>query len=131
MSIENVPYGRGSVAPADERTLAILAHLSAIIAMVLSAGWMSFLGPLLIWFLYKDRSPYVRHAAAASFNFNLWAWAMSLIAWILMITVIGIPIAVVLWIVAGVMTLWCHIHAAMRANSHRTYRYPASISVLN
>lgn len=131
MSIQDVPYARGSVAPAEERSLAILAHLSAIVAMIVSAGWLSFLGPLAIWFLYKDKSPYVRQAAAGSFNFNLWAWAMSIVAWILFITVIGIPVAIILWIVAGVMTLWCHIRAAVDAANHRVYRYPVSISVLH
>lgn len=130
MSIHDVPYARGTVAPSQERTLAILAHLSAIAAMIVSAGWLSFVGPLIIWFIYKDRSPYVRQAAAGSFNFNLWAWVMAIVGWILFITVIGIPVAVVLWIVAGVMTLWCHIRAAVEAGNHRRYRYPASIPVL-
>lgn len=65
----------------------MLAHLSAIIAWVVSAGWISFVGPFLVWFLKKD-NPYVRQAAAQSFNFNLGMWAMSLISWILTITLI-------------------------------------------
>lgn len=130
MSIQDVPYARGSVAPGEERSLAILAHLSAIAAMIVSAGWLSFLGPLVIWLLYKDKSPYVRQAAAGSFNFNLWAWVMSIVGWVLFITVIGIPIAIALWVVAGVMTLWCHIRAAVNAANHRGYRYPVSIPVL-
>ncbi len=111
MSIQDAPYARGTVSRNDERTMAILAHLSTIVAMIVSAGWLSFVGPLIVWLLYKDRSPYVRQAAAGSFNFNLWAWVMSIVGWILFFTVIGIPVAIVLWIVAGVMTLWCHIHA--------------------
>ncbi|MBK7722031.1 MAG: DUF4870 domain-containing protein [Austwickia sp.] len=131
MSIQDSPYSRGTLAPADERSMAIIAHLSAIIAMVVSAGWLSFAGPLLVWFLYKDKSPYVRQAAAGAFNFNVWAWAMSIVGWILMITVIGIPIAIILWAVAGMMTLWCHIHGAVRAANHQPYRYPVSIRLLS
>ncbi len=131
MSIQDAPYMRGTVSRNDERTMAILAHLSTIVAMIVSAGWLSFVGPLIVWLLYKDRSPYVRQAAAGSFNFNLWAWVMSIVGWILFFTVIGIPVAIVLWIVAGVMTLWCHIHAAIRAANNRTYRYPARIPVLS
>lgn len=114
----------------DERSVAILAHLSAIIAMVVSAGWLSFVGPLAVWLLYKDKSPAVRHAAAGSFNFNIWAWVMNVIAWILFITVLLIPVAIVLWIIAGVMTLWCHIHGAMRASRSESYQYPVSIRLL-
>lgn len=115
----------------DERPIAVLAHLSAIIAMVLSAGWLSLLGPLIVWFLYKDRSPFVRRAAAGSFNFNIWAWVLNVVAWICMFTVILIPVSVVLWAVAGIMTLWCHIHGALRAANGQTYDYPASIRILD
>ncbi len=39
------------------------AHASCF-AMALSAGWLSFVGPLVMWLIYKDRSPFVRQAAA-------------------------------------------------------------------
>ncbi len=134
------PYARGPYDPTighapsmtngEERSVATLAHLSAIIAMLLSAGWLSFVGPLIVWFLYKDRSPFVRNAAAGSFNFNVWAWVMNIVAWIMVFTVILAPVAVVLWIVAGIMTLWCHIRGALFANRGRLYRYPATIGLL-
>lgn len=130
MNTGNAPYAHGTVSPADERTMAILAHLSAIIAMILSVGWLSIVGPLLVWLVYRDKSAYVRHAAASSFNFNLWAWVMFVVGWLLFFTVVGIPVAIILWVVAGVMMLWCHIHAAIRANRHQAYRYPFSIPVL-
>ncbi|QGF25276.1 DUF4870 domain-containing protein [Raineyella fluvialis] len=114
----------------EERSVAALAHLSAIIAMVLSAGWLSFVGPLIVWFLYKDRSPYVRNAAAGSFNFNVWAWVMSVVAWIMAFTVILLPFAVILWVIAGFLTLWCHIRGALKATRGEVYRYPASIGLL-
>lgn len=123
--------GQSSMSSGDERTFAIVAHLSAIIAMIISAGWLSFVGPLIVWFVYRNRSPFVRQAAAGSFNFNIWAWLMSIVAWILTITVIGIPIAIILWVVAGIMTLWCHIHGAMRASRGEPYRYPAQLKLLH
>ncbi len=124
-------YGSSGMLSADtERTMAVVAHLSAIIAMVLSAGWLSFVGPLIVWALYKERSPFVRHAAAGSFNFNLWAWVMSIVAWICLITVVLFPVAIILWVVAGVMTLWCHLHGALRASRLQPYRYPTSIPIL-
>ncbi|WOP18131.1 DUF4870 domain-containing protein [Raineyella sp. LH-20] len=120
-----------SMTTGEERSVAILAHLSAIIAMIVSAGWLSFVGPLIVWFLYKDRSDFVRNAAAGSFNFNVWAWVMNVVAWILLFTVVLAPFAVVLWIVAGVMTLWCHIRGAILANRGELYRYPATIGLLH
>lgn len=123
--------GQSTMSSGDERTFAILAHLSAIIAMVVSAGWLSFVGPLIVWAIYRNRSPFVRQAAAGSFNFNIWAWLMSVVAWILTITVVGIPIAIILWAIAGIMTLWCHIRGAIRASRGEPYRYPAQLKLLH
>ncbi|SDB83719.1 hypothetical protein GA0111570_104182 [Raineyella antarctica] len=120
-----------SMTSGEERSVASLAHLSAIIAMIVSAGWLSFIGPLVVWFLYKDRSAFVRNAAAGSFNFNIWAWVMNVVAWILAFTVVLLPVAVILWVVAGVMTLWCHIRGAIVAQHGQAYRYPASIGLLH
>lgn len=110
--------------------MAVLAHLSAIIAMIVSAGWLSFIGPLLVWLIYKERSSFVRRSAAGSFNFNIWAWVISIVAWICLFTVVLLPVAIVLWVIAGVMTLWCHLHGALRASRHEPYKYPASITIL-
>ena len=65
------PYPGHSVPspPEDSRIAAILAHLSAPIAAVLSAGLLSLLGPLLVWLVKKD-DPFARRAAAGAFNFN-------------------------------------------------------------
>lgn len=119
-----------SMTTGEERSVATLAHLSAIIAMIVSAGWLSFVGPLVVWFLYKDRSPFVRNAAAGAFNFNIWAWVMNVVAWILFFTVFLAPVSIVLWVIAGFLTLWCHIHGALRAQRGRLYRYPATIGLL-
>ncbi|MEO7448314.1 MAG: DUF4870 domain-containing protein [Humibacillus sp.] len=114
----------------EERTWAILGHLAALIAAVISVGWLSFVGPLIIWVLYKDRSPFVRQAAAASFNFNLAVWAAIVVGWILFFTIILIPLAIIVWAVAVIAALVFHIRAALAANRGELYRYPWGISVL-
>jgi len=73
MSSPDQPYFRTTpVTPptAGSRLAAIIAHLSAPIAALLSAGSLSLLGPLLVWLVKKD-DPYARRAAAGAFNFNL------------------------------------------------------------
>lgn len=122
---------QASTPSADERSMAVMAHASAVIAMIVSAGWLSFVGPLAVWLLYKDRSPFVRQAAAASFNFNIGMWVMSIIAWILVFTVIGIPISIALWGLAFVLTLVCHIAAALRAKDGQLYNYPFQLRLLS
>src|SRR6478609_5046218 len=104
------PSGQSLTPTSDERTWAVLGHLAAIVAAVISVGWLSFVGPLLIWAVYKDRSAFVRKAAADSFNFNLAVWAS---------------------IIAVVAALWFHIRAAMAASRGESFRYPWSIPVLH
>ena len=115
----------------EERTASILAHVSALVAAVVTAGRLSFAGPLIIWALYKDRSPLVRQAAAGAFNFNLGLWVMNVVAWICLFTIILSPLAIVLFVVANVgMVVW-HVLAAIRASQGRAYDYPFQIRVLH
>ncbi len=116
---------------ADERTWAIVAHVSTLAAAVLSAGWLSIVGPLVIWAIHKDRSPFIRQASAGAFNFNLVIWAMTLVGWVCFFTIIAIPVALVLWGVAFVAAVWFHVRAALAANRGEGYRYPWGITVLS
>lgn len=126
------PFGNqpATVGP-DDRTLAALAHASSLIAMVLSAGWLSFVGPLVMWLIYKDRSPFVRQAAAGSFNFNLGLWIMSIVGWIFIITVIGIPVGLVLLAVSLIAQVVGHIIGTLRATKGRAINYPFQLRVLH
>lgn len=115
----------------DERVWAMLAHLSAPISMVISAGWLPFLGPLVIWALQKDRSPFVRSAAAQSFNFNIGMTIMSIAGWISFFTLIGIPVAIILWALAFILTIWHHVKATLAASNDKLYSYPFQIRILS
>jgi uncharacterized Tic20 family protein len=121
-----------SAAPlsAGSRLAAILAHLSAPIAALLSAGSLSLLGPLLVWLVKKD-DPYVRRAAAGAFNFNLTFWLLYLLSWLLILTVIGAVVGIPLIIALFVVSAWCHIKGAIRAADDRAYTYPFQIRVLS
>ena len=120
----------GAPVQREDTSMAVLAHLSTIVSMIISVGWLSFVGPLVVWFLYKDRSPFVRQAAAGAFNFNIGMWIANAIAWVLFITVIGIPIALVIWVVAGIMMIVCHILGTLRAMKGETFRYPFALPIL-
>ncbi|MCF2706353.1 DUF4870 domain-containing protein [Arcanobacterium haemolyticum] len=122
--------GQGQIAPDDERTFAIIAHLSGIAGMIVSAGWLGFVGPLVVWGLYKDRSPYVREAAARSFNFYLGMTIASIVAWVCVFTIILVPVAIVIFIVAGIMSIVCPILAAIAASKYELGDYPFQIRVL-
>ncbi len=114
----------------EERTWAVVAHGSALAAAVLSAGWLSFVGPLVVWALYRDRSAMVRRSAAGAFNFNIVLWLLTVIGWVFFITLIGIPVALLLWAVVFVASILFHLVGAVRAYHGQEYRYPWGISVL-
>src|SRR5690348_12795506 len=97
---------------ASSRLGAIIAHLSAPIAALLSAGALSLLGPLLVWLVQKNE-PFARRAAAGAFNFNLSFWLLYLISWLLIFSVVGAVIGVPLIIVLFLVSAWCHIKGAV------------------
>jgi uncharacterized Tic20 family protein len=116
--------------PASSRIGAILAHLSAPIAALLSAGSLSLLGPLIVWLAQKN-DPFARRAAAGAFNFNLSFWLLYLVSWLLILTVVGALIGIPLIVVLFVVSAWCHIKGAVRAADDRAYDYPFQIRVLS
>lgn len=123
-------HGQAPGTSGDERTMAVLAHLSAPIAAVVSVGWLSVVGPLIVWAIYKDRDPVVRQAAAGAFNFNVSFWLLYLVSWILIITVVGAVIGLPLLVIGFVVAAVCHVLGAVRASRGEPYTYPFQIPVL-
>lgn len=117
-------------AQGDDRTIAVLTHLSGLVGALISAGWLGFVGPLVVWFVHKDRNPFLRATAAGSFNFNLSMWLLNAAAFVCFATILLIPVAIVLWGVAGVLLVVCHVLAVLRANKGEVYRYPLQLPVL-
>ncbi|CAL8896191.1 hypothetical protein KVA01_22180 [Kocuria varians] len=122
----------GSSGPQDdEKTVAVLTHLAGPVAALVSAGWLGFVGPLVVWFIYKDKSPFLRGAAAGAFNFNVTLWLVNVAGWICIFTVILLPLGVALIIAYWVMLLVCHIMAAVKAGRGEVYRYPMQLPILH
>src|SRR4029078_10997497 len=56
------PSQAGPMATADQRTWAIASHLSPFLGLL--AGGLMFLGPLIMYLVFKDRRQFVRHHRA-------------------------------------------------------------------
>lgn len=125
--------GQPGRADGEERTMMLLAHLSAPIAFFVSAGWVPFLGPLLIWLFYKDRSQAVRIASAGAFNFNVSVTIATWLTWLSIIVTLGvgflwgIPILIFLF----VLQVWAHVRGVIKASNGETYDYPFQIRILS
>jgi len=114
------PYQSVPMSPADQRTWAIWAHLSAFLAAFVA---LSFLGPLIIYVIFKDRGAFVRHHSAEALNFQLTMWIGLLISVPLMLVLIGF-----VTFAAIVLTMLVfQILGAVAAGEGRDYRYPFTI----
>ncbi len=126
------PYPTTTPAPTTgtDRSWSAVAHLSAIIAAIVSAGWLSMVGPLIVWAINQQR-PAVRASAAGAFNFNLSFWLLYVISWILIFSVLALPIGIILLVVIFLVSLWCHLKGALRSLNGRSYDYPWQIRILH
>ncbi|RUQ21843.1 DUF4870 domain-containing protein [Kocuria sp. HSID16901] len=115
--------------------MALFSHLSTVLAMVISLGSLSFLGPLIFWLIYKDKPGYqfVRTSSAEAFNFNAIIWIVNIAGIVITAVTFGLGaiIAVPVMIVVSIIALVCHIVGAVKANRGEIYRYPMKISILS
>lgn len=109
--------GPTPLSPADERTWAIAAHLSPFLASFVG---LPFLGPLVIYLVFRDRGPFVRHHAAQALNFQIIVAIGLLISIPLMFVIVGIFTAIAI----GIAAIVFQIIAAVEANNGKWYRYP-------
>ena len=109
------PAGQQPVSPSDENTWGILSHLSI--------PFFGFVGPLVAYLLYKDRSEYLKAVSTEALNFSILYSIVMLVASILTVVVIGaiiIPVAII-----GSLIL-C-ILATVAASKHEFYKYPVNV----
>jgi uncharacterized Tic20 family protein len=105
----------GYVPTADEKTMAILAHILCIIA--------GFVAPLIIYLVKKDESSFVREHAKESLNFQITMLIVFCVSAILIVVLIGI---LLIWL-AGIAATILVIVATVRASEGKLYHYPFSI----
>lgn len=120
--------------PEDVRTWALVAHISALIALV---GIPSFVGPLVVWLVKRGEDPFVEQEAREALNFNLsvllYAIVGGAVAAVLTVVTLGIGLVVVvpLGIAAAIAWLVLVCVAAGQANRVQAYRYPLTIRFVN
>ena len=114
-----------TVGPRDENTWSVLAHLSAFLTLL--TGFLGPVAALVIWLMYKDRSPRVSFHALQSLWYQV-AWIVILaVGWtmagILTIVFVGFLLFPVM-IVLSVLPFVHMSYAAYKVNQGVDYRYP-------
>jgi uncharacterized Tic20 family protein len=116
-------HGAATMSENDERTWSMLSHLSVLLAFV---GLMP-LGSLIIWLIYKDRSPRVGFHALQALWYQV-AWVVIIIAYsLLSVVMMVVLIGFVMIFLVPVLALIPIIHgcyAAYKVNQGVDYRYP-------
>jgi uncharacterized Tic20 family protein len=109
----------------EENTWSVLAHLSVFLNLV--TGFLGPVAALVIWLVYKDRSPRVSFHALQSLWYQV-AWMVILaIGWTMAGILTVVLIGFLLFPVMIVATLVPFVHmgyAAYKVNQGVDYRYP-------
>ncbi|MDT0215504.1 DUF4870 domain-containing protein [Rothia sp. ARF10] len=121
---EATAYGQQVLDPAQQRQWGMFAHLVPLVAMVLSAGLLGFVGSLVIYVLYKDRGDFVRQHAANSLNIQILTGIVLLVSLPLMLLLVGFLTYFAALAVAFVL----HIIGALRANEGQLWTPPMTPS---
>lgn len=111
----------GSLEPTkDDKTMALLAHLLGILTSVI--------GPLIIWAMKKDTSPFLDDQGKEAMNFQITALIGWVIVMVLAVVTCGIGGFLVfpLWIAIIVLS----IMAGIKAQNGERYRYPFTLRLI-
>lgn len=127
--------GPGTYAPpapmleSESRTIAMLVHVIAVAAMILSAGTLAFIVPLVMWLIYRERSALIDHHGKLNLNLQLTTLVVVIGGVVLGIVTIGIGflVTIPLMIGYGIYAVVMSILAAIRANNGELYRIPLVI----
>ncbi|MDG9845500.1 DUF4870 domain-containing protein [Stenotrophomonas sp. GD03997] len=118
---DNVPPPPATTdVPADQRTMALAAHLLGI--------FTGFIGALIIWLINKDDAgkAFVTDQAKEALNFQITVTIAMVISIILMVVIIGGILAPIV----GIINLVFCIIAAVKANNGEAYRYPFTLRLI-
>lgn len=113
-------YGPASVlSPGDQRTWSVVSHLSGI--------FVSVIGPLVVWLVFRGRGAYLEHQAKEALNFQITLVIAYFVGGILSIIGIGFLILLAAWVAAIVFA----ILAGVASSRGEPYRYPVNIRIIS
>ena len=112
----------------EEKTWSMLAHLSALVALIPVIGWIGMIvGPLIIWLFKKNESKLVDENAKEALNFNITMLLGYVIATVLIIVLVGL----VLWPLLVLFHFVLIVIASIKANEGEHYKYPFALRLIN
>lgn len=105
----------------QDRTLAILTHLSGLAGYIIPLG--GILVPVIIWVVKKD-DRVIASIAKQAILLNVAVFACGLALALLFLTVILIPVTLLGWAILGLIAVILPIVGAVKASDGEYYTYP-------
>lgn len=113
------PMGQPAASANNSAQMAMLTQVLGI--------FTGFLGPLIMYVVYGEKDPFVKHHAAEALNFQITLFIGYVVSVVLMFILIGFITFFVVWI-GGLV--FC-VMAAIAANKGEWYRYPINIRLIS
>jgi len=121
----DAPSATATVPSKEAKQFGMLCHITGL-AGLLTAGFGSWIGPLVIWLLKKEEYPFVDDQGKEALNFQI----TCLIGFMIGVITTWLIIGFLIIAVVGALWLIYTIIAAVQASEGVTYRYPFSIRLI-
>lgn len=120
----------------SERNWGVFAHLSALVPLIIGVP-LTFLGPLVLWLMVRERGAFALDQAVEALNFNiswlLWSAVVLVAGAVAAVPTAGlglIPVALVL-VALALAWLILVIVAAVQTSNGVAYRYPLTVRFIS
>lgn len=114
------------MSPVDEKNAGMWGHLSGL-STIVTGGFGGWIGPLIVYMIYKDRSAFAKQESKEALNFGIFmtilAVGLIVIGTLTSIIGIGFLLLGIYWVPALLQVIFSII-GAMRVNGGGSYRYP-------
>lgn len=108
--------------PGEEHGVSIAVHIGGLLT--------SFIVPLILWLIYKDRSPFLNEHAKAALNWQIILLPGYLVAWVIMaIPFIGF-LGSLLQLAVFVLSAIFSVLSAVAASNRQPARYPIDVRIV-
>jgi uncharacterized Tic20 family protein len=88
---------------------------------------LGFLAPLVIWLVFKDRSPFLDRTAKEALNFQLTLLVGFVVSSVLVLVLIGLVLLFAVWVTGIVFMVLASVAVARLED----YRYPVNIRFIS
>ncbi len=116
--------GQLPASESDEKTWGIISYIS------IPFFW--FLGPLIVFLVYKDRSQYLRAVGVETLNFSILYGGAQIVLGILGVILalaVGTGFGFLYWVVALAGLVFC-ILGTVAASKHEFYKFPVNLHLI-